>query len=133
MGMERVKEDFLDVAFDILISVHTATPLRGADMNPVCGTIAGAGEALRVDKGFEQERFHAISVKPIVRELLGGERKDFAGKLGNLNPRKDEESAVIDDLREVVFANLIAPPDPAISGGNFQGRAREKQAGNNPV
>jgi hypothetical protein len=131
--MERIKEDLLNVAFDILIPIHAAASLGGASMNPVCSAIAGAGEPFRVDKGFEQQRSDAIGVNPIVGKLMGHQRKDFAGKLLNLDPWKDEKSAVVDDLREVRLASLITPPDPSIPGNNLEGGTCEKQAGDNPV
>jgi hypothetical protein len=124
--VERIKEDLFNVAFDILISIHAAAPLSSASMNPVRGAIACAGEAFWVDKGFQQQRSNAIGVQPVIGELMDNKREDFAGKLLDLDPGKDEESAVVDEAREIAFASLIAPPDPAVSGGNFQGGTREK-------
>jgi hypothetical protein len=133
MGMERIKEDLLNVAFDILVPIHAAASLSGAGMDPVCGAIAGAGKTFRVDKGFEQQRFDAIGVKPIVRKLMDHKREDFAGKLRDLDPGKDEKSAVVDDAWQVALASLIVPSDPAVSRSNLQGGTCEKQAGDNPV
>ena len=109
MGMERINKDLLNVSFDILVAIHTAAPLGGADMNPVCGAIAGAGKPFWVDKGFEQQRFDEIGVEPIGRNLVNHKREDFTGKMLNLNPWKNEKSAVVDDLREVAPASLVAP------------------------
>ena len=131
--MERINEDLLNVAFDILVPIHAAASLRGAGMDPVCGTIAGAGKTFRVDKGFEQQRFDAIGVKPIVRKLMDHKREDFAGKLRNLDPRKDEKSAVVDNAWEVLLASLITPPDPVVAGRYFPRSAREEETGKDPV
>ena len=130
--MERINEDLLNVAFDILFPIHTAAPLGGADMNPVCGAITGAGITFRVDKGFEQQRFDAIGVKPIIRKLMGHKREDFTGELWNLDPGEDEKAAVVDNARKVAPANLIAPPYPMIARFNFQSRAGKEQTGDNP-
>jgi hypothetical protein len=97
MATERINEDLLHVAFDILVPIHAAASLCGADMDPVCGAIAGAGKSFRVDKGFEQQGLDAIGVQPIVRKLMDHKREDFTGKLRNLDPREDEKSAVVDD------------------------------------
>jgi hypothetical protein len=131
--MERINEDLLNVAFDILVPIHAAAALGGAGMDPVCGAIAGAGETFRIDEGFEQQRSDAIGVNPIVGELTDHKREDFAGKLRNLDPWKDEKSAVVDDVGEVALASLIPPSDPAVSRSNLQGGTCEKQAGDNPV
>ena len=131
--MEGIQKNFLNMTLDILVSIHASASLSGADMNPVCGTIAGAGEAFGIDKGFEQQRFNTIGVQPIVGELMDGKRKDFAGKVWDLNPGKDEKAAVIDNARKVAFASWIAPADPMVARRNFQGSAGKEQAGNNPV
>jgi hypothetical protein len=131
--MERKKKDLLNMALDILVSIHAPAALSGANMNPVCCAIAGAGETFRVDKGFEQQGTDTIGVQPIVGELMGGQRKDFAGKVRNLNPGEDEKSAVVNNARKVALAGWIAPPDPMIARRNFQSGAGKEQAGDNPV
>jgi hypothetical protein len=103
--MERIKEDLFNMALDILVPIHAAASLGGADMDPVCGVIASAGESFRVDKGFEQQRSDTICVKPIVGELMDDKREDFAGKLRNVYPRQDEKTAVVDDAREIALTS----------------------------
>jgi hypothetical protein len=131
--MERKKEDLLNMALDILVSIHAPAALSGTGVNPICCAIAGAGETFRIDKGFEQQGTDTIGIQPIVGELMGGQRKDFAGKVWNLNPGKDEKSAVVNNARKVALADLIAPPDPMIARGNFQSGAGKEQAGDNSV
>jgi hypothetical protein len=109
--MEPKKKDLLNMALDILVPIHTPAALSGADMNPVCCAIAGAGETLRVDKGFEQQGTDTVGIQPIVGELMGGQRKDFAGKVRNLNPGEDEKSAVVNNARKVALADLVTPPN----------------------
>ena len=64
---------------------------------------------------------------------MSDEREDLAGKLGNLDPGKDQKPAVVDDPRQVAFSSLITPTDPVLAGSHFQGGTGEKQAGENPV
>jgi hypothetical protein len=131
--MERIQIDLFNMTLDILVSIHASASLSGADMNPVCGTIASAGEAFGIDKGFEQQRFNTIGVQPIVGELMDGKRKDFTGKVRDLNPGEDEKTAVIDNARKVASASRIAPADPMVARRNFQSSAGKEQAGNNSV
>jgi hypothetical protein len=131
--MEGIEENLFNVTLDILIAIHAATSLGGADMNPVCGAIASAGVALGVDKRFEQQGTNAIGLKPIVGELMDDKREDFAGELLNLDPGKDKKSAVVDDAWEVVLASLVIPPDPTVPGRDFQSSTGKEQTGDNPV
>lgn len=119
-GMKRVKKDLLHVAFNILVPIHAPASLRSADMNPVRSAITGAGEAFRIDKGFEQQRFDTISIQPVIDKLTSSDRQYFAGKMRNLDPGEDEESAVIDNAGKVALTDGIAPADPVVSGSDFQ-------------
>jgi hypothetical protein len=87
----------------------------------------------RVDQGFQEQRFDAIGVQPIIGELMSDQREDLAGKFVSLNPGKDQEAAVVDDPRQVALSSLITPADPVFPGGHFQGCTCEKQAGEDLV
>ena len=132
-GMERVKKDLLHVAFNILVPIHAPASLCSADMNPVGCAITGAGEAFRIDKGFEQQGADTIGVQPIVGELMSNEREDFTGEVRDLNPGKDKKPAVVDEAWKIALASLVIPTDPAVSRCNFQSSTGEEQAGDNPV
>ena len=42
-----------------------SAPLGLADMDPVGGLVAGTGEALGIDKGFQQDRSVGVAVVPV--------------------------------------------------------------------
>jgi hypothetical protein len=131
--MERIKKNLFHVTLDILLAIHTPASLGGAGMNPVGGPIAGTGEAFRIDKGFQQHRADTIDIEPIIGKLMRSDRKDFAGEMRDLNPGKNQKSAVIDNAWKVALAGLIAPADPMIARRDFPCGAGKEQAGNNPI
>ena len=131
--MERKKKDLLNMADCVSVTIHAPASLGGPDMNPVCCAIAGAGKKLRIDKGFQEQRFDTISIQPVVNKLTSSDRQYFAGKMRNLDPGEDEESAIIDNAGKVVLTGGIAPADPIVPRRDFQGGAGKEQAGYNPV
>ena len=131
--MELKKKYLLNVALHIPVAIHAPASLGGSGMNPVCCAITGAGKELRVDEGFEQQRFDTISIQPVVSKLMSSDRQYFAGKMRNLDPGEDEESTIIDNAGKVALAGGIAPADPVVPGSDFQGGAGKEQAGYNPV
>jgi hypothetical protein len=46
-----------------------------------------------------------------------------------MDPRQNQEAALINDLREVGLASGVTPADPSVAGSHFPGGAGEEQAG----
>jgi hypothetical protein len=125
--VKRIDEDLLHMALDVLLAIHAAASLCGSDVNPICGTVAGAGKTLRINEGFEQQRADLVNTKPIFRELLRGHGEDLTGQPRYFDPGEDEEAAVAYDACEVEAPCLIPPSNPAVPWGHFPGGTGKKQ------
>ena len=75
LGAERIEEDvFGGAALGLAGAIHAAAALGGADLDPVGGALAGAGETGHVHQGFQQQRLDMIEGSPLLRKLSGGAR-----------------------------------------------------------
>jgi len=70
---EEVEIDVLDRHAEGSVAVLATAPLSVAHVNPVGGLVAGALEALGIDKGFDQIDGVAISSLPVGAHTLEGE------------------------------------------------------------
>lgn len=85
--------------------------------------ITGATISGSIDQGLQKQR--AISVKPfpILRQSMGGERKDLARQSLDADPGQHEEAAIGNDELKAVLALFRAPSDPCVAGRHLPGRA----------
>src|SRR5206468_5681561 len=65
-----------------------------------------------------QERTVAITLLPVAWELTGGARQNRRSQSFHLDPRKNQESADVDDVLQVACALSRVPTDPAITHGH---------------
>jgi hypothetical protein len=130
LGAEGIEEDmFGGTALGLTGTVHAAAPLREADLDPIGGAITGARETGRVYQGFQQKRLDLIGGAPVGGKLAGGLGEEVASQIADMNPRQDQEAALINDLREVGLASGVTPADPSVAGSHLPGGAGEEQAG----
>jgi len=105
-----------------VIPVHPAAAGCFTYVYKVGRPIASPFESAAVNKGLHKNRTVAIATLPIIRNGLDGQGKNRAGEVFDLDPRKNEKSAVIDDLLQVDLSRLVAPADPSVPWRHLPGR-----------
>ena len=110
-----------------MFTVHTATALSAAEMNPVGSFVDRAGKTISFDQGFHQKRAIAVQPLPIIRQATGSERKGHAGKSLNGNISRDEESAIGNNELEIPFSLFGRPSDPGVARRHLPGRTGKLQ------
>ena len=78
-----------------------ARSLGLSDVDPVGSLVAGAGEALGLDEGFQQNGSVSVAVLPVLGELTRGQGQQLGGEVLGLDPGKDQETGVVDDQLKV--------------------------------
>ena len=68
------------------VAVEFAAPLRLANEDPVCGPIAGAGEAGALDEGLQKHGAVCVAGLPVIGELAGGAGQDVGSEIAHLDP-----------------------------------------------
>src|SRR5208283_1318055 len=109
--------------------VEFAASLGLADVDPVGGLIAGAAEAIGLDKGFEQNRTVAVALLPMGGQQTRNTSKDLGSKPFGLNPGQNEKARVVHDQMHVLEALLGSPADELIAWGGFPGGGAKSQEG----
>ena len=97
------------------MAVHAASAASLPQEDPVCRSVAGPGETVRIDEGFQEKWSSAVSSLKILGELTDGVSEDLACKSGDMHPGQDQESTLIDNALQVAFSLLVIPANPAIA------------------
>ena len=71
-----------------MVTVQFAAPLGLSDVDPVGSLVAGAGEALGLDEGFQQNGSVSVAVLPVLGELTRGQGQQLGGEVLGLDPGK---------------------------------------------
>src|SRR5206468_11028353 len=100
-----------------MVTIHSSPSSGVSQADPVRGAIASTTETSGINQGFQQERTVAITLLPVAWELTGGARQNRRSQSFHLDPRKNQESAVVDDVLQVARALSRVPTAPAITQG----------------
>jgi len=112
-----------------MLSVHTATSLSAAEMNPVGRFVDRTAEESAFDECFHKERAIPVQAFPVSGQTTGGERKNIAPKSLNGNVRWDEKATIGNDELKIPFALFHRPSDPCVARRHLPGRTGKLKAG----
>jgi len=84
--MQRKEVNILDGDAPPVMTVKLSPSGGPADMDPVRGFVASAGESLPLHKGFQQDRLIPIQLRPVTVNLPGGQSQDVRSQVGYMNP-----------------------------------------------
>ena len=117
----------------LVVPVQFAAPLGLSDVDPVGSLVAGAGEALGLDEGFQQNGSVSVAVLPVLGELTRGQGQQLGGEVLGLDPGKDQETGVVDDQLKVPLPFRRTPADEAVARGGFPGGGAKAKQGQDAV
>lgn len=112
------------------MSVLSASAFALADALPICSPVAGSGEAGSIDEGLHQTQLVTVFCHPILPQPSEACPQDKAGKMGNPNPWKDQETGIIGHQVQVLSTGLLVPADKPVTRDGFPCRRTKQQAGN---
>ena len=101
-----------------------------ADAVPICSPVAGSGEAGTIDEGLNQAQLVTVFCHPILTQPSEACPQDKAGKMGDPNPRKDQEACIVGHQVQVLSTGLSVPTDKPVTRDGFPCRGPKQQAGN---
>ena len=133
MFAQGVEPDAFGGQIGRVVAVHFAAPLGLSDLDPVGRLVAGAGEALGVDEGFQQDGPVGVAVVPVLGELTRGQGQQFGGQVLGLDPGKDQETGIVDDQLKVALPLRRTPADEAVARGGFPGGGAKAKQGQDAV
>jgi hypothetical protein len=111
----------------LVIAVEFAAAFGVAGPDPVGGLVAGAGELVGVDEGFQQDGGVAVAVLPVGGQLAGGAGEDRRGEVADVDVRQDEEPGVAGDQVQVGLAGGRVPADVGVAGRAGPGGGAEAE------
>ena len=97
VSLERIEPDVLFGQSALVVNVEFAAALGFTDVGPVGGTVAGAGEAIRLDKGLQEQRAVTVARQPVARQPAAAACEQAGSEVFDLHPGQDQEAGVIDD------------------------------------
>ena len=99
-------------------AAHAPEALRGADLEPVGGAVAGSSEACRIHKRFGQEQRAAVQALPLARQLAQAQAAHARGQMGAATGLAQQQETRLIGYQEQPLAALQGTPaDPALAGG----------------
>ena len=102
-------------------AAHAPEALRGADLEPVGGAVAGSSEACRIHKRFGQEQRAAVQALPLARQLAQAQAEHARGQMGAATGlAQQQETRLIGHQEQPLAALQGTPADPAVAGGAVQ-------------
>ena len=117
VACERIDPDAFDGLSVAMERVEFAATLRIAEVSPVGGLVAGAGEARLLDEGFEQNRSIGVAGLPVIGQTPADQGEDARGEVFAADSRQDEEAGVVDDEVQVALSLLGRPTDELVKDG----------------
>ncbi len=96
-------------------------------MDPVGGTVGGAGEAITVGERFEEQGAIAVTSRPVGGELAGSQGEDAGGQIAYRNPGQYQEARVVDDQVQAGLALVGGPANEVVAGRGLPGCGTEAQ------
>jgi hypothetical protein len=106
---------------------------RLAESVPVGRPVAGAAEAGGIHEGLHEPQLGPEPRGPISREAGQRAGQHLGGEIRDLDPRQDEEPAVIDHPVEVGLPLRRGPADPLVAHAQGPGGGTEGQGRHGPV
>ena len=113
--VEGIEEDFFGGERMEVVLIEFAAALSESDADPVGSAVAGAVEAVGLDKGFQQNGLITVAGEPIGGQLTGCGGENAGGQIGGADPGKDQEAGVVDHQVEVLLALRWRPTDPLVA------------------
>jgi len=100
-----------------------------SEFDPVGGAVAGAGEPLEFDEGFQKNGAVAVAGQPVGCYAPGEEGEQAGGEVAGLHPRWHHEAVVVvDDQVKAGAARRVRPTDKAIPSGDELGAGTKAQS-----
>ena len=98
-------------------------------MEPVCGFVADALEAVSLHKGLHQVDGMAVVLDPVLPETAHDPAKDMAGQMRHPHPGQDEEAGIIGHEGEVGGSGGRLPANKGVTRSGGPGGRTEEEAG----
>ena len=98
-------------------------------MDPSGGLVNRPGVSEYLDEGFDQHRGDPVAGGPVPRVASFHDHQQMGAEVGDADPRQDEESRIVDHLRQVLLALWVGPADEAITRSQFPGSGGEARQG----
>ena len=127
--VERIEPYVFDGNALFACRAEFSAPLGLADMPPIGSLVAGAGEAIAFDEGFEHERAVTIARFPILLHLTRRQAEDFRCQIARLDPGQNQKASVVDHEVEVFLALLMTPTDELVARGDLPSAGTKPEQG----
>src|SRR3990170_202298 len=126
---ERVDPDAFDRLCVAMERIEFAAALRVAEILPISGFVASAGEARLLDEGFEQHWAVGVACVPIISQASADQSEDARSEISTSNPRQDQKAGIVDDEVQVAPTLLGGPADGVIARLGFPSARAEAEQG----
>ena len=103
-------------------------PLRAPGQPPVGGAVAGAGVALRIDEGLQQDRSPRVAPLPVDGQLPRRQRQRLRRQALHAHPGKQQEARLRDDELQMLLVGALRPAHPSVAAGQRVRGLAEQQA-----
>ena len=104
LGREWIDPDAFDWLIFAMQGIELAATLGVAEVLPVGGFVASAGEARLLDEGFEQDGPIGVASLPVIGQAAADQCKDSRSQILAADPRQDEEAGIVHDEVQVAVA-----------------------------
>ena len=90
VSLDRIEPDVLFGQSALVVNVEFAAALGFTDVGPVGGTVAGTGEAIRLDKGLQEQRAVPVARQPVARQPAAAACEQAGSEVFDLHPGQDQ-------------------------------------------
>jgi hypothetical protein len=96
---------------------------------PIGRPVTTAGEAVMLDKGFQQINGVAVLTLPITADTPGDATQHVAGQRGHTRPRHDQKARIVRKQMQVMATGSSVPADILIPVGTLPSWRTKEHAG----
>src|SRR6478735_282570 len=86
-----------------------------------------------IHKGFDQDRLNPVTLLPILGHPTQKQAVTAGSQIGAMDTRTNQKAGQPYDLREIGFADLAVPANPAIPTGQMKSRRSNAKGANDSL
>lgn len=128
-----IKKDSLDRNTMTMGRVPSPSTLCETHMSPVGSPVACSFKSCCIDEGFQEHNRMPIGLLPVLRKEFGHPPQEMRSQMGNLHPRQNKETGILDEKLDVSISVDGAPSDETIPTGHLPGSGSPADAGQRTI
>jgi len=128
-----VKKNSLDRNTIAMGRVPSPSTLSETHVNPIRSPITCSFKTCAIDEGLQKHNGMLIDLLPVLRKEFGHPPQKMRSQMGNLHPRQNKETGILDDKLDVSIPVGRTPSDEMIPTSHLPGSRSPAHAGQGAI